>query len=175
MVKQFILPDFRYFSQRLHYSQFPLVTKLEGLGNPRVLIMQVHIIRNNDSYSMDMIVEVSNEKLVIIGSSLGFRIFALSFDGATLLEGAGPGLPFYISNRLVVEDVMLTLYSNEVLQNNLPAECSMTEMDGLKDIYCRGRLVVSIKILDSNNVNTVITLKRTEPYYQLNIIMSEVQ
>lgn len=154
---------------------YPLTTKLEGLGAPRVLLMQEHIIRGNDSYSMDMVVEVSNEKLTVVGSSLGFRIFTLSYDGVTVSEGTGKKLPFYISNRLVIDDVMLVLSSNEVLKDNLPDECSMTQDGDFKNIYCRGRLTVSIKKLESYNMSTVIFLKRTDPDYQLNIIMNEVQ
>ena len=107
-----------------NFTGEPISLKLGGLGKPRVLMMQTQVIRGKDSYSMDMIVDVSKERLTVVGSSLGLRVFTLSYDGTRVAEGFGLGLPFYIPNRLVVDDVTLILTSREILKDSLPAGCS---------------------------------------------------
>ena len=149
--------------------------KLDGLGKPRVLMMQTQVIRGKDSYSMDMIVDVSKERLTVVGSSLGLRVFTLSYDGTRVAEGFGLGLPFYIPNRLVVDDVTLILTSKEILKDSLPAGCSLYIEDNLEKIYCGDQLVVSVKKIQLTNGNSEIFLNRSLPEYQLKIVMSEVQ
>ena len=153
----------------------PISLKLNGLGKPRVLMMQTQIIRGKDSYSIDMIVDVSKERLTVVGSSLGLRIFTLSYDGARVAEGFGLGLPFYIPNRLVVDDVKLILTSEEILKDSLPAGCSLYIEENIEKIYCGDQLVVSVKKIQLTNGNTEIFLNRSVPEYQLKIVMSEAQ
>ena len=153
----------------------PIVTNFAGLGKPRVMLFDAQIIRGKDSYSLEMIVDISNNKLTLVGSSFGFRIFTLSYDGVSVIEGPGVGLPFYISNRLIIDDVMLILISRDVLKNNLPRNCFLNINGVIENIYCKERLLASITELPSSNGNSVISLKRSELGYELNIVMSEVR
>ena len=142
-----------------NFTGQPISLKLDGLGKPRVL----------------MIVDVSKERLTVVGSSLGLRVFTLSYDGTRVAEGFGLGLPFYIPNRIVVDDVTLILTSKEILKDSLPAGCSLYIEDNLEKIYCGDQLVVSVKKIQLTNGNTEIFLNRSVPEYQLKIVMSEVQ
>ena len=153
----------------------PLATNLQEIGRPRVLLMQTQIIHSADTYSMDLIVDISRGKLTIIGSSLGIRVFTLSYDGVNISEGLGKGLPFYISNSLVVDDVMLALTSHEALKANLPIDCSLVVDNGLEKIYCRDQLIASVSQNRGLDKNMTVSVKRSNPEYELNIVMSEEQ
>jgi len=148
---------------------------LREIGGLRVLLMQTQLISGEDTYSMELIVDASTEKLTIIGSSLGIRLFTLSYDGVTVTEGLGRGLPFYISNRLVVDDVMLALASTQALKANLPADCSIFTDSNLEKIHCEGKLTVSVKRYLTPSGNAAVSIQRFHPNYELNIVMSEVQ
>ena len=156
-------------------SSQPVASNIQVIGKPRVLFMQTQLISGKDAYSMDLVADVSAEKLTIIGTSLGVRLFTLSYDGVTVTEGLGRGLPFYISNRLVVDDVMLVLTPIQSLKANLPADCSIFAETGLEKIYCRKRLTVSLRRQVASNGDITIALQRYDPDYELNIVMSEVQ
>jgi Protein of unknown function (DUF3261) len=155
--------------------QKPLLTNLQGLGKKQVLQMQTQIIRARETYSLDLVVDISKEKVIIVGSSLGIRIFTLSYDGVNIAEGAGSGLPFYIPNDLIVDDLMLILTSNQALKDNLPADCSLVIAGDLVEIYCSNSLIVSIKELQGMNNNRAVSLRRSNPKYELNITISEEQ
>ena len=98
-------------------------TSLNALGEPRVLEMQMHLTRGSDSYTMDLVVEVGKHGLTVIGSSFGIRIFTLSYNGNLIAEGIGAGLPFYVPNKLIVDDVILALSSRRALEGRLPKNC----------------------------------------------------
>lgn len=153
----------------------PVASNIQAIGKPRVLLMQTQLIRGKDTYSMDLVADVSAERLIIVGSSLGVRLFTLSYDGVTVMEGLGRGLPFYISNRLVVDDVMLALTPMQALVANLPTDCSIFSESGLEKIYCGGKLTVSLRGWMTSNENTTVALQRFDPDYELNIVISEVQ
>lgn len=149
--------------------------KLDGLGEPRVLLMQTQIIRGNDSYSMDMIVELSKDQLTVIGSSLGVRIFTLAYDGDKVVEGIGLGLPIYFPSRLIIDDVKLIISSKDSLKSGLSADCSLASQGSVERIYCGGHLAASIKKIQLNSGTVEVALDRFNPNYQLNVVMSEAK
>ena len=158
---------------RLSNEQMGL--SIASLGLPRVLLMQTQLIRGSDSYTMDMIVEVTPKQLIVVGSALGVRVFTLSYDGKNIVNGPGLGLPFYISNQLIVDDLMVILSESQSFDAKLPEGFTIIRGPGLRNIYEGDQLILSVTESKAINGNTDISLRRTNPKYALNIVMSEVR
>ncbi|MBU3611611.1 DUF3261 domain-containing protein [Polynucleobacter sp. MG-27-Goln-C1] len=150
-------------------------TSLNALGEPRILEMQMHLIRGSDSYTMDLVVEVRKSGLTVVGSSFGVRVFTLSYDGAVIAEGTGAGLPFYVPNQLILDDVILALSSRQSLESNLPKNCQLVRDGDVGKIYCDERLLVNITHQKTANKNNLVLVERFQPEYKVNFVISEVK
>lgn len=150
-------------------------TSLNALGEPRILEMQMHLIRGSDSYTMDLVVEVRKPGLMVIGSSFGVRVFTLSYDGDVIAEGIGPGLPFYVPNQLILDDVILAISSRQSLESNLPKNCQLVSNGRVVKIYCDERLLVSVAHQETANKNNLVLVERFQPEYKVNFVISEVK
>lgn len=148
---------------------------LNVLGRPRLLEMQMHLTRGADSYTMDLVVEVSKQGLTVIGSSFGARIFTLSYDGAIIAEGIGAGLPFYVPNQLIVDDVILALSSKPTFDRRLPKNCELLRDGQVGKIYCNNSLLVSIQHQQMTDQNELVLIERFRPEYKVNFVISEVK
>ena len=150
-------------------------TSLNALGEPRVLEMQMHLTRGSDSYTMDLVVEVGKHGLTVIGSSFGIRIFTLSYNGNLIAEGIGTGLPFYVPNKLIVDDVILALSSRRALEGRLPKNCNLVRVGEVGKIYCDEKLLVNVEYQKTADKNELILVERFQPEYKVNFVISEVK
>ena len=148
---------------------------LNALGEPRILEMQMHLTRDTDSYAMDLVVDVRKNGLTVIGSSFGVRVFTLSYDGDVISEGVGAGLPFFVPNQLIVDDVILALSSEHSLQQFLPKNCLLVKDAGVEKIYCNQRLLVSMGHQMTIDKNRLVSIERFEPKYKVSFVISEVK
>jgi hypothetical protein len=150
-------------------------TSLNALGEPRVLEMQMHLTRGSDSYTMDLVVEVRKQGLIVIGSSFGIRVFTLSYNGDVIAEGIGIGLPFYVPNKLIVDDVILALSSGSALEGRLPKNCRLVRVGEIGKIYCDKKLLVKIEQQKTADKNELVLMERFQPEYKVNFVISEVK
>ena len=150
-------------------------TSLNALGEPRVLEMQMHLTRGSDSYTMDLVVEVRKQGLTVIGSSFGIRIFTLSYNGNLIAEGIGTGLPFYVPNKLIVDDVILALSSRRALEGRLPKNCKLVRVGPVEKIYCDEKLLVNVEHQKTADKNELVLVERFQPEYKVNFVISEVK
>lgn len=148
---------------------------LDILKNQRTLEMQMQITRGYSSYAMDLVVDVRNQGLTVIGSAFGARVFTLSFDGNLISEGVGPGLPISFPNRLIIDDVILTLATLKSLKTNLPDECLISAEGDWQKIYCDGQLIVNIKHQKMIDKNELVAIERLHPEYRVNFVISEAK
>ncbi|QWD91640.1 DUF3261 domain-containing protein [Polynucleobacter sp. MWH-Braz-FAM2G] len=148
---------------------------LSGLGEPRTLEMQMQITRGDTSFAMDLVADVHNQGLTVIGSAFGARIFTLSFDGNLISEGVGLGLPITVSNRLIVDDVILTLATLKSLEVGLPKGCAISVDGDWRKIYCNEQLIVKIKHQKMADKNELVSIERLQPEYKVNFVISEAK
>jgi hypothetical protein len=137
--------------------------------------MQMQVTRGSNSYTMDLVVEVRKQDLIIIGSSFGIRVFTLSYDGNLITEGMGSKLPFYLPNKLIVDDVILALSPRSSLEVGLPKNCNLLSEGEVSQIYCDETLLVSIRRNKMPDKNDLVSLERFHPEYKVNFVISEVK
>lgn len=150
-------------------------TSRNALGEPRVLEMQMHLTKGSDSYTIDLVVEVTKQGLIVIGSSFGVRLFTLSYNGDVIADGIGAGLPFYVPNKLIVDDVILVLSSRYALEGRLPKNCKLVRVGEVGKIYCDEKLLVNVEYQKTADKNVLVLVERFQPEYKANFVISEVK
>lgn len=147
----------------------------EELGAPRVLQMQTQILHGDNSYAMENIVDISKEKIQIIGTASGIRIFTIIYNGKEISSGPGIGMPFYFPINLITEDNLFVLASSAAIQSHLTANYALEGNASERKLLQSGKLLMSMERRQDAKGNSIITLYRTSPEYKLYIVMSEVK
>jgi len=150
-------------------------SSLDALGEPRLLEMQMHLTRQSSSYSMDLVVEVRKQGLIVIGSSFGVRVFTLSYDGDAITEGVGRGMPSYVPNKLIIDDIILAISPGASLEGGLPKNCRLVRDGQAGNIYCNDKLLVSVQHQKTVNKNELVLIERYQPEYKVSFVISEVK
>jgi hypothetical protein len=148
---------------------------LEVLGKQKTLDIQMQITRGDGSYTMDLVVDIRNKVLTVIGSSFGTRIFTLYFDGNQITEGPGSGFPKMLPKRLVIDDIILTLVILEAFETGLPKGCSIFTEGDWRKIYCNSQLIVKVKYKKMFDKNEQVIIERLHPKYLVSFVISEVK
>ncbi len=147
----------------------------EELGNSRVLQMQTQISYGDQSYAMENIVDISKEKIQIIGTAGGIRIFTIIYNGNEIINGPGIGMPFYFPINSITEDNLFVLASPATIQSHLTTNYTLESNTNEKKLLQSGKVVMRMERRPDGKGNSIITLYRTSPEYKLNIVMSEVK
>lgn len=97
------------------------------LGASLSLQQHLRIERQGRVEEIDAALEVDEQRLDLVGLALGQRILALHFDGRSLQSWRHPLVPEQLRGEDVLEDLQLTLWPIDVIENALPAGWSIAE------------------------------------------------
>jgi uncharacterized protein DUF3261 len=97
------------------------------LGASLSLQQHLRIERQGRVDEIDAALEVDEQRLDLVGLALGQRILALHFDGRSLQSWRHPLVPEQLRGEDVLEDLQLTLWPIDVIENALPAGWSIAE------------------------------------------------
>ena len=94
-----------------------------------LLSLQQHlsIERSGRIDELDAALEVDEQRLDLVGLAFGQRVFALHYDGHSLQSWRHPLVPEQLRGEDVLEDLQLTLWPIDVIENALPAGWSIAE------------------------------------------------
>ena len=97
------------------------------LGASLSLQQHLSIERPGRIDELDAALEVDEQKLDLVGLAFGQRVFALRYDGRSLQSWRHPLVPEQLRGEDVLEDLQLTLWPIDVIENSLPAGWSIAE------------------------------------------------
>ncbi len=97
------------------------------LGVTLSLQQHLSIERQGRVDELDAALEIDPERLDMVGLALGQRILALHYDGRSLQSWRHPLVPEQLRGEDVLEDLQLTLWPIEVIEQALPAGWSIAE------------------------------------------------
>lgn len=147
----------------------PIPTSMEDFGPPRTMALQMQLIRSNETHMIESVIEISPTHLEFIATSVGVRLFTLHYDGHTITEGPGLGLPFGLPAQLIINDLTLILLDDPHLKKRLPHNWTIVEEGQKREIYQNKQLLLEYsKNVDAKG-NGTINLKRNMPTYELNV------
>ena len=97
------------------------------LGASLTLQQHLSIERQGRNDDIDAALEVDEQRLDLVGLAFGQRVFALHYDGRSLQSWRHPLVPEQLRGEDVLEDLQLTLWPIDVIENALPAGWSIVD------------------------------------------------
>lgn len=91
----------------------------------------------------DAALEIDSQRLDLIAIALGQRVLALHYDGRTLQSWRHPMVPVQLRDEDILEDLQLTLWPIDAIQQALPPGWRIEE-DGLRRVLSSGESPVTV-------------------------------
>ncbi len=140
-----------------------------ALGVDRTVEQRVSFSRGDESRSFDSVVEISSDRLNVIATAVGVRLFTLSYDGRTLTQGAGLAMPGGLPPEWVLNDLLYVYTPADVLQAALPDDWRVVDEDGVRRLLESGKLVIEIRYAGADRWNGRAELEQKRLGYRLRI------
>lgn len=108
-------------------SHLGLTLAPAALGASISLQQHLTVERDDKVDELDTALEIDPQRLELVGLALGKRVLTLHYDGKTLQSWRHPMLPEQVRADDVLQDIQLTLWPADVIQQALPADWRIEE------------------------------------------------
>ena len=139
------------------------------LGASLSLQQHLSVERPGRIDELDAALEVDEQKLDLVGLAFGQRVFALRYDGRSLQSWRHPSVPEQLRGEDVLEDLQLTLWPIDVIENALPAGWSIEEFGRRRTLRLLDQPVLVIDYSGEPRWNGKIELTNLRYQYRLTI------
>jgi len=139
------------------------------LGVSLSLQQHLSIERQGRIDEIDAALEIDAERLDLVGLAFGQRVFALRYDGRSLQSWRHPLMPEQLRGEDVLEDLQLTLWPIDVIENALPAGWSIEEFGRRRTLRLLDQPVLVIDYSAEPRWNGKVELTNLRYQYRLTI------
>lgn len=140
-----------------------------ALGASISLQQHLAVERDGKVEELDTALEVDEQQLELVGLALGKRVMSLHYDGKTLQTWRHPMLPEQVRAEDVLQDIQLTLWPADVIQQALPPGWRIEEK-GLRRTLLEGDTpVMVIDYSSSLRWSGKVTLSNFRYHYRITI------
>lgn len=119
--------------------------------------------------SLEALLEVDSAQVRLAGFALGQRILTLRWDGATLDEERGQGLPAQFQSAPVLRDVQLVYWPASAVRAALPPGWTLEDGPGQRTLSKNGREWVTVHYDGEPRWEGRTQLTNLSEHYQLTI------
>ena len=112
-----------------------------SFGQSLSLQQEVKVNAAGHTAALDAVLEISPERMTLVGMELGQRVLTLTYAEGELCEQRHPKLPAEIHGADVLSDLQLALWPAAAIRAALPAGWTMTETGGQRSLWHDGKQV----------------------------------
>jgi hypothetical protein len=136
-----------------------------SLGHDLALQQRLQVIVRGNSQTLDALLEVDARELRLGVQALGQSALTLRWDGKQLQQQRADWLPPTLSGDRVLFDLQLVFWPAEAIRPALPADWSLLESAGKRQLLHAGVETVTVDYVADNHA----VLKQVRDGYQLDI------
>lgn len=140
-----------------------------SLGTSIARQQHLKVERNGRIDDLDAALEVDPENLQLVGLAFGQRVLSLNYDGKDLTSWRHVMLPAQVRAEDVLEDLQLTLWPKDAIENELPAGWSIEDEGLRRSLYMNGNLVTVIDYSTMPRWSGTVVLQNMRYQYRLTI------
>jgi hypothetical protein len=136
-----------------------------SLGHPMALQQRLQVVAGDKRQTLDALLEVDADELRLGVQALGQSALTLRWDGKTLQQRRADWLPPTLTADRVLFDLQLVFWPADAIRAVLPADWSLQESAGVRNLLHSGTTVVSVAYPDKDHAQ----LSQTGDAYRLEI------
>jgi hypothetical protein len=140
-----------------------------ALGASISLQQHLAVERDDKVEEIDTALEVDSQQLELVGLALGKRVLTIHYDGKTLQSWRHPMLPEQVRAEDVLQDIQLTLWPADVIQQALPAGWRIEESGLRRTLWAGDTLVMTIDYSTPLRWSGKVVLSNLRYHYRITI------
>lgn len=140
-----------------------------ALGESIALQQHLKVERNGRTDELDAALEVDAEHLELIGLAFGQRVLSLHYDGKELKSWRHAMLPTQVRAEDVLEDMQLTLWPIDAINQALPLGWRIEDNGLLRTLYRGDTVVTMINYSGQPRWSGTAILENLRYHYRLTI------
>ena len=144
-----------------------------SFGEPASLYQQIHAELNGKKQDMNVVLEVTPEKLTMVGIAMERRMMTITYDGKELETWKDGKLPEQVQPEIVLSNIQLALWPIEAVRKGLPEGWAVVEENHLKRKICFNNATI-IRIEYSQKERWLGTIKMTDTRYHYGLTIQSV-
>jgi hypothetical protein len=145
------------------------------LGPPRTVEQRLQIVRRGQSVVLDGVADVSAERVQLIATALGVRLYDLSYDGRRVVPGPAGTPAGGLPPPVALDDFLLLYAPTEVLAAALPRDLRLVAGPDGRQLYRGNRLLVAVRYETGDPMNGRSRLHNAALDYDLVVDSTVVQ
>lgn len=140
-----------------------------ALGESIALQQHLKVERNGRTDEIDAALEVDADHLALIGLAFGQRVLSLHYDGKELQSWRHAMLPAQVRAEDVLEDLQLTLWPVDAINQSLPVGWRIEDNGLLRTLYRGDTAVTMIHYSSMPRWSGTVILENLRYHYRLTI------
>jgi hypothetical protein len=145
------------------------------LGPPRTVEQRLQIVRHGQAVVLDGVADVSADRVQLIATALGVRLYDLSYDGRHVVPGPAGSPAGGLPPRVALDDFLLLYAPADVLAAALPHDLRLVAGPDGRQLYRGSRLLVSVSYETGDPANGRSRLRNAALDYDLVVDSTVVQ
>lgn len=107
----------------------------DTFGQPISIYQQIQAERDGKKRDMNVVLEITPEKLTLVGIAMERRMMTVTFDGKDLAIWKDTKLPEQVSPEIVLSNLQLAIWPKEAIATALPTGWTISE-EGQTRVIC---------------------------------------
>jgi hypothetical protein len=140
-----------------------------ALGRSITLQQQLHVEREDGSHDLQMVIDVDEDHVELVGLAFGQRVLTAYYDGKTLKEKRHMLLPSQVRSEDILEDIQLTYWPTQAIRDALPAGWTIEDEDKRRTLLLDDKPVMVIEYSSNPRWNGKVELSNLRYGYHLTI------
>jgi hypothetical protein len=140
-----------------------------ALGQTITLQQQLHVEREDGSRDLQMVIDIDEDHVEMVGLAFGQRVLTAYYDGKTLKEQRHFLLPSQVRSEDILEDIQLTYWPAEAIRDALPAGWRIEEEENRRTLLLDDKPVMVIEYGAKPRWNGKVELSNLRYGYRLTI------
>ena len=136
----------------------------EALG-VQTVEQRTTIVWRGEQKTLEMVLDIHDSTLTVIGMALGARLFSFDYDGEKITETQP--LPSHLSATRIVNDLLLAYAPFDALRAALPNGWTVQEKPGTRQVLLDGALNISIRAPEGSLWQGRVMLDNHALHYQV--------
>ena len=151
----------------------PLLKISPATFEARTVEQRSALVWRGEQRTLEMVLDIRAGTLTVIGLALGARLFSFDYDGKRIVETQP--LPSGLSAARIMNDLLLIYAPLEVLCAALPANWTVHENNGVRQVFLDEALNISIHYVEGSKWQGRTVLDNHALRYQLTLDSHEVE